>query len=295
MTPVSPTPDERIVIRPEERRDAVLEVIGLARERLILSLFRCDEEAVVDALADAVRRHVQVRALVTRRAKASKKHLKQLRASLERLGAEVHRYADPVIKYHAKYIVADNGPALVTSLNFTRKCFEATCDFLLVTYDSELVAGLTRLFDADWQAPASALPALPGDRLIVGPERARQRFAALLQQARHKIHMIDSKLSDPAMIALLKAREAAGVAVELRGESALAPLVPHGKLLIVDDATAVIGSISLSTLALEFRRELAVVVRGGRALQQLKDFWSWLSEVRADSAVARLSSEEPVP
>ena len=286
--------EERIVLAPEDRRDAVLEVIRSARQRLILSLFRCDDEAVVDALAEAVRRGVRVRALLTRRAKASKKHLKQLRKLLKHVGAEVQRYADSVIKYHAKYIVADDGPALVASLNFTRKCFEDTCDFVLVTHDADLVGGLMQLFDADWCAPASGLPDLRSDRLIVGPEQARPRFRSLLQQAHRSIRLIDSKLSDAAMLELLKAKQTAGVAVEIRTWDALGSLVPHGKLLIVDDATAVIGSISLSTLALEFRRELAVVIRDGNGLQQLREFWNSLPALRAGSAVVQVSPEEPV-
>jgi phosphatidylserine/phosphatidylglycerophosphate/cardiolipin synthase-like enzyme len=288
-------PEERVVLAPEERRDAVLDVIRSARQQLILSLFRCDDEAVLEALAEAVRRGVRVRTLLTRRAKGSKKHLKQLRKLLKHLGAEVQRYADSVVKYHAKYIVADDGPALVASLNFTRKCFEDTCDFVLVTHDANLVGGLIQLFEADWCAPASGLPDLQGDRLIVGPEQARPRYTALLQQARHSIRLIDSKVSDAAMPELLKAKEDSGVAVEIRGWGALGLLVPHGKLLIVDDSTAVIGSISLSTLALEFRREVAVVMRNGNGLQQLKEFWNSLPPLQAGSVVEQVAPEEPVP
>jgi phosphatidylserine/phosphatidylglycerophosphate/cardiolipin synthase-like enzyme len=286
-------PEERVILAPEERRDAVLNVIRSARERLWLSLFRCSDQAILGALAKAVQGHVRVRVLLTQRAKASKKHLERLHACLQHIGAEVSRYADPVVKYHAKYIVADDGPALVSSLNFTRKCFQTTCDFILVTHAPELAAGLTQLFEADSTTPPAGLPDLPGGRLIVGPERARQRFAGLLQEARHSIRLIDSKLSDPGILTLLKAKAAAGVAVEVRGRSALGPLVPHGKLLIIDDATAVIGSISLATLALEFRRELAVVVHDKNALRQLNDFWGSLPPWRAGRAGARPSTRVP--
>ena len=43
-----------MAIAPVERRDAVLRAIAGARRRLVLSLFRCDDDGVIDALATAV-------------------------------------------------------------------------------------------------------------------------------------------------------------------------------------------------------------------------------------------------
>jgi len=217
-----------------------------------------------------------VRALVTGRAKGSKAQLKQLRTMLTAQGVDVRRYADTVVRYHAKYVVADNGPAIVASLNFTRKCFGPTCDFMLVSIDPGLVAALQGVFDADWQSPGQRAPGGQADRLIVGPEHARARFASLIGEAAHRIRLIDPKISDPAMLLLLKNREAQGIRVDIRGRSGLGPLTAHGKLLMIDDAAAAIGSISLSTLALEFRRELAVVIRDPASLDALNRFWDSL-------------------
>jgi cardiolipin synthase A/B len=292
MTSGSAGPVERIIIAPGERRPAVVHVINSARTRLSLSLFRCDDEAVLDALAAAVRRGVRVRALVTSRAKGSKQQLKQLYRTLKTAGADVRRYQDSVVRYHAKYIVADDGPAFIASLNFTRKCFQATCDFVVVSNDSELVHGLTRLFDADWDGTRYHVSDAP-HRLIVGPEQARRRFATLIEEATHSIRIIDPKISDPAMMMLLRARAAAGLKVDIRGAEALGPLVPHGKLIMIDDATAVIGSISLSTLALEFRRELAVVIRDRASLIALEQFWTSLPGVPTGGASAVFSGEPP--
>src|SRR5262245_59504047 len=113
---------DRLILAPDARRDAVLQLIRSARRTLILSMFRCDDFAIVDELASAVERGVHVRILITQRARGWKEKLKELTALLRSLGAEVLPYEDPVVKYHAKYIVADEGLALVTSLNFTRKC-----------------------------------------------------------------------------------------------------------------------------------------------------------------------------
>jgi cardiolipin synthase len=267
---------ERVIVAPEERRPAILQVIESARERLAVSLFRCDDGHVLDAMGAAVRRGVRVRALLTGRAKGSKTQLKQLHTILQGHGVDVRRYSDPVVKYHAKYVVADHGPAVVASLNFTDKCFRTTCDFLLVSTDAELVTGLLRLFDADWDGTAYPSSDLAAGRLIVGPEYARRRFAALLDQATRTIRLIDPKISDPGMLLLLKAKETQGTRVEIRGRLGLGSLAPHGKLLIIDDDAAVIGSISLSILALEFRRELAVLIRDRHSLDALNQFWNSL-------------------
>ena len=276
MTTDNGDPRDRIIVEPGERRPAVIAVIDSARERLDLSVFRCDEDAVLDALERAVRRGVRVRALVTGRAKGSKAQLKRLRKMLEAIGVDVRRYGDTIVRYHAKYIVADSGPAVVASLNFTRKCFESTCDFMLVSSDQRLVAALQLLFDADWDGVPYQPVEARADRLIVGPEQARAGFVALVDRATRRIRLIDPKISDPAMLLLLKKREAEGIQVDIRGRSGLGSLLAHGKLLMIDDEAAAIGSISLSTLALEFRRELAVVIHDRSSLDTLNRFWDSL-------------------
>ena len=114
---------EKLVLDPVERKAALLGVIGAARRRLILSLFRCDDFSILDALAAALERGCEVEAILTKRAKGGKKRLKKLWGALEEMGAVVTRYGDPVVKYHAKYLVADETTAVVTTLNPTRKCF----------------------------------------------------------------------------------------------------------------------------------------------------------------------------
>ena len=270
-TTAQPSSD-RFVFAPDERLPAVLGVIGSARKRLLLSLFRCDDFEILDALAAALQRGVSVEVLVTPRAKGWTKRLRELWAVLEGMGAKLHRFADPVVKYHAKYLVADNGPAVVASLNLTQKCLTGTIDFVLVTRDRAVVSGLIALFDADHSKPGGPLPRGLGRRLIVGPEHAREQLTALIEGAKHTITLVDPKVTDPAMLALLKAKKADGVAVRILGRGPIGGLDAHGKLLIVDNSTAVIGSVSLSALSLEFRREVAIRIDDPRAVRKLSAF-----------------------
>src|SRR5205085_3647934 len=132
---------DRVVTAVDDRRTTILETIRGTRRRLSLSLFRCDDDEIFAEIARAVSRGVEVEVLTTTRAKGGRKRLKKLGAALGATGATVHAYADPVVKYHAKYLVADDGPALVATLNFTRKCFTRTWDALVVTHDPEVVSG----------------------------------------------------------------------------------------------------------------------------------------------------------
>ena len=281
---------ERLVLDPAERKTALLGVIGAARRRLILSLFRCDDFSVLDALAAALERGCEVEAVLTKRAKGGKKRLKKLWGALEEMGAVVTRYADPVVKYHAKYLVADESTAIITTLNPTRKCFTRTWDAVLITQDPSVVKGLLTLFKAD-----SAGVPLPsrrplGRRLIVGPERSRAEIRALICSAKHSIRIIDHKLSDPDLVALLRERRGEGITVSVLGKQPMRGVVPHGKMMIIDETRAVLGSTALSTLSLDFRREVSVVVHEPALVKQLNMSYQQLA-AKAGAAATHLPGD----
>ena len=257
MTAGRAAPPDRLVTSVDDRRQALLDVIRQARRRITLSLFRCNDDAVFEELTAAAARGVAVEVLVTSRAKGGKQKMAKLWRALEQTGATLHAYTDPVVKYHAKYLVADEGPAIVASLNLTKKCFKKTCDGLLVTYDPAVVADLRRLWTAD--CGRQPMPADLTDRLIIGPERARRQFTALIEGARTSLRLIDAKLSDPDLVALLNAKRAGGTAVEVFAAKQLGDLKSHGKIMLIDDRTIVLGSLALAALSLDFRREVAIV------------------------------------
>jgi cardiolipin synthase len=258
MTGGRTRPPDRLVTAVDERRAALLDVIRGARRRITLSLFRCNDDAVFEELTKAVARGVAVEVLVTSRAKGGKKKMAKLWSRLEETGAALHSYTDPVVKYHAKYLVADEGPAIVASLNFTKKCFKKTCDALVITHDPAVVADLRRLWIAD--CARDPMPADVAERLIIGPERARRQFTALINGAQTSIRLIDAKVSDPDLVTLLNEKRAAGMTVDVYAAKQIGELKSHGKIMLIDDRTVVVGSMALAALSLDFRREVAIVV-----------------------------------
>jgi len=273
-------PPDRLVVAVDERRPAVLEVIRRARRRLTLSLFRCNDAAVFAELKAAADRGVAVEVLVTSRARGGKKKMAKLWRALEQTRATLYAYTDPVVKYHPKYLIADDGPAIVASLNFTKKCFKRTLDALVVTHDPAVIVDLRRLWTVD--RGREAMPADLADRLIVGPERARRQFTALIEAARTSIRLIDAKLSDPDLVSLLNAKRAAGLTVETFTGKRLGDLKSHGKIMLLDDETVVVGSLALAALSLDFRREVAIVVTAAPAVAAAIELFRSVQEATAD-------------
>jgi phosphatidylserine/phosphatidylglycerophosphate/cardiolipin synthase-like enzyme len=280
---------DRVVIAPEERREAVLQVLRQARRRIGLSLFRANDKQIFAELGHAVERGVQVEVLVTSRAKGGKKKREKLWRALEGTGAAIYPYNDAVVKYHAKYLVADDGPALVSSLNFTRKCFNKTCDAIVVTSDPEVVGGLRRLMAADREG--EPIPDDLSNRIIIGPERARRQLTALIERAQSSIRLIDAKLSDPGLLSLLNARRDKGVAVQVYDAKRYADLVSHGKIMLIDGTRAVVGSLALAALSLDFRREVALVVDEPSAIAEIQELFRFVAAAAAKDSDVEANAE----
>jgi cardiolipin synthase len=279
---------DRIVSAVEDRRSAIAEVIRSAQKSISLSLFRCNDDEIFDELAGAAKRGVRVEALVTSRAKGGKKKLRKLWTRLEQTGARLHAYADPVVKYHAKYIIADEQRAAIASFNFTRKCFERTCDVLVISSDPAVVAGLCELMKADCEQRPVNGTITP--RLVIGPDTARRQYTRLITDAQSSIRLIDAKLSDPEMLALLKARRAAGLTVQVFGAKRLGALKSHGKILLIDDRLAVVGGLALAALSLDFRREVAIVVDEPAPVADIVELFRGIETLPSDDTASQLDA-----
>lgn len=259
---------DRLVVTPEARRATVLAFIRGAERTLCFTIFRCDDADVARALAEASARGVEVRVIVSRRAKGAKWQLAALTRFLVRHGVKVVRYKGPFTHYHAKYAVADDARALVGTLNYTAECFSTTTDFLVETAHREVVTTLAALFDHDARTPWRLFRA-DARRLIIGPDQSRQRWSALLGSARAHVRIVDRKLSDPDIEALIDAQIERGVVVVRSEPRSADGRRLHGKALVVDGRIGVVGSQALSRKSLDLRREVSLVLEDPAVVRDL--------------------------
>ena len=89
------------------------------------------------------------------------------------------------------------------------------------------------------------------------------------------------------MLALLRERRESGIEVTVLSRQAVGGYKPHGKLMIIDDSRAVLGSMALSALSLDFRREVSIVIDDGPLVSELGTY--------LDELIARVGDVGALP
>jgi phosphatidylserine/phosphatidylglycerophosphate/cardiolipin synthase-like enzyme len=74
-------------------------------------------------------------------------------------------------------------------------------------------------------------------------------------------------------VSLLNAKRAGGMTVEVFSGRYLGDVKSHGKIMLVDDKTVMVGSLALAALSLDFRREVAIVVTEPAAVASAVDLF----------------------
>jgi cardiolipin synthase A/B len=273
----------KLIIQPEAGVVPVVQAIKTAKKTIDIFIFRFDRDEVEKALAAAVQRGVQVRALIAHTNRGGEARLRKLEQRLLAAGVLVSRSADDLLRYHAKFMVADSVLYLF-GFNFTKLDIDRSRSFAISTRDAKTVAEALKLFESDVTRQAYS----PGkSHLVVSPENARAMLTAFISGAKRELAIYDAKVQDPSIIKLLKERAAKGVKVRIIGnmkgkdpgiEERRPSMRLHVRAIVRDGTQAFVGSQSLRKDELENRREVGLIVNNpgvaAKIMQVFETDWS---------------------
>jgi cardiolipin synthase len=292
----------KLLVQPEDGTTPLVTAVRRARKSVDIMVFRFDRADLRRALADAVTRGVAVRTLIAHTNSEGSRNLRKLELDLLGAGVTVSRTDDDLIRYHAKFVVIDRQRAFILGFNYTSLDILRSRSFGVEVRNRHIVQELLTLFEAD----ASRQPYTPGvPDLLVSPLNARDRLAAFIRSARHRLLIYDPKLSDRRMIALLLDRVRVGVDVRVLGHIAKAgakiisaPLSGrrlHVRAMIADGRRAFVGSQSLKGLELDKRREVGLVFRESKVVRQLEAVFAedWARSSKA-ADIESVAPDQPV-
>lgn len=283
----------KLIVQPEAGVVPIVQAIKAARKTIDVFIFRIDRVEVEKALAAAVQRGVQVRALIAHTNRGGESRLRKLEQRLLAAGVLVSRTADDLIRYHAKFMVADSTLYLF-GFNFTKLDIDKSRSFAISTRHAKTVVEAGKLFEADVTRQAYS----PGkSHLVVSPENARAMLSAFIAGAKQDLAIYDSKVHDPSIIKLLKERAAKGVTVRVLGdmkgkdpgiEERTLPFRLHVRAIVRDGTKAFVGSQSLRKDELENRREVGLIVNNPAVARQLMQVFEsdWADSSKGAKATA---------
>jgi cardiolipin synthase len=295
----------KLIIQPEAGIVPVVQAIRRARRTIDVCIFRFDRPELEKAFGAAVARGVRVRALIAHTNRGGENRLRKLEQRLLAHGVTVARTGDDLLRYHAKFMVADD-VLHVFGFNFTKLDIDKSRSFGISTRDKRTVQDALKLFNADMTRqeyhPSRS-------NLVVSPETSRQQLTDFIKGARKELAIYD-KVQDPALIKLLKDRAAKGVRVRIIGDLKgpdgevvvrASKTRVHVRAIIRDGTRAFVGSQSLRKVELESRREVGLLVNNPtvtRSLMQVFEAdWSEANpkakEIAKDEAKAKDSSPAP--
>ena len=281
---------------PDDGDTAVVALIDAARQRLLLKQFKLQSEAVEQALWRAHQRGVAVRVMLNPHTSGGDRWNDEAYALLEGWGIAVAWTSEAFPVTHEKSMVVDGEAVLIATFNLADKYFTQTRDYGVVSHDPAVVAEVVAGFEADWQRR----PFEP--RLDVGlvwsSIHSRGQMARVIDRATTTLWIQHPKFVDAVILERIIAARERGVKVRVLcgGKHGISDwdifdtfsslrlmecfgvrirrqkhLKLHAKLILIDGAAALIGSMNIDRSAFDVRRELGIEVDAPEVIERLRD------------------------
>lgn len=291
---------DQIIVEPDAGRAPVLAFINQTQHHLNLVMYDFTDKTILNALLQKQRQGKNIRVILEKTPYKNEGLNLNTIATLnnEKLnwkpGASDFQYT------HQKTMVSDDTRAMIMTFNFTLSSFKNQRNFAILIDDPTLIQDINHVFDADWQAKTFVSK---NQRLLFSPHTSRRGYQNAIALARHSIHFYAQTVADPGIIQSLLDRANHGVTikiitsklpkksdmtalehagVELRLSK---KLYIHAKAMLIDEKTAIIGSVNFTPTSLDRNRELAILSTDPSVTGLLKttftNDWNTLSQTNA--------------
>jgi cardiolipin synthase A/B len=284
-----------LIVLPDDSAEPILAAIDAAARTLRVKMFVFSDPSLLKAVVAAKRRGVTVRVMLNPARRHGEHDNDATRTALERADVEV-KDANPAFALtHEKSMVIDDETAFVKSLNWATKNLTETRDYAVVTQHAHDVAEILECFEADWHRHRFEPRAK--SHLVWCPGPGRERLCHVIDEARHRLFIQNERFQDATIIERLVRAALRGVKVHVMARPPhtlkkeklvegvgglrimddvgikirkLKHLKLHAKMMLADEAIAIVGSINFAAGSLDGRRELAIEVRDDEVVERLQ-------------------------
>jgi phosphatidylserine/phosphatidylglycerophosphate/cardiolipin synthase-like enzyme len=296
MLPLAP----RLIVEPDEGVNPILGFINSAESSLLIKQFTFTEVNLIAAVIEKKKAGVDVQVMLNAQRSGGDRANDETFEQFRNAGVAV-QWANPKFYVtHEKSIVVDEKAALVATFNLTEKYLSLTRDYGVITYHPHQVRQIVEVFKADWNHLDWDCSAWEG--LLWSNSNSRYHMAQFIDQAEHRLDVQHPKFVDAVILERLAAASDRGVKVRVLcgGKHGISEwdildtfaslrtlrrfgakvhkqknLRVHAKLIIVDEAKALVGSMNIDRSAFDLRRELGIMTDDPALVDRLKQTFEY--------------------
>jgi phosphatidylserine/phosphatidylglycerophosphate/cardiolipin synthase-like enzyme len=285
-----------LIVLPDDTAKPILNAINSAQKSIWVKMFVFSDPALLQAVAAAKKRGVDVRIMLNPSRRSGKAENQQSRKFLKSHHIEVIDSNPCFGLTHEKSMVVDAKTAFVKSLNWETKNLTETRDYAIVTTHKHEVREIMECFEADWKR--KKFESGEDAHLIWCTGNGRDRIAEFIDDARHSIFLQNERYQDAVIIERLVRAKERGVKIHVMARpphklkkeklveavgglrimedvgikiNKLKHLKLHAKMLLADHRHAIVGSINLAPGSFDSRRELAIQVKDKHVVDRLQE------------------------
>jgi len=285
-----------LIVLPDESAEPILAAIADAKKSLRIKMFVFSDPGLLEAVIAAHRRGVKVFVMLNAARRDGEDDNQAVRDALTKAGVDVNDSNPDFGITHEKSMIVDDATAFVKSLNWATENLTETRDYAVVTAHAHEVAEVVACFEADWHREQFKPGA--GPHLIWCPTNGRERIAHFIDQAQETLFVQNERYQDAVIIERLVRAHERGVKIHVMARPPhtlkkakliegvggmrimddigikihkLKHLKLHGKMLLADNARAIVGSINLAPGSFDDRRELAIEIDDRPVIDRLHE------------------------
>ncbi len=300
-------PVPHLIVQPDDGVLPVRTLIEAAKRSLLIKQFTFTEPSLIEAVIARKQAGVAVRVMLNPKRSGGDRANDDTFEKLKAGGVEI-QWANPKFYVtHEKSIVVDGQAALIATFNLCEKYFTLTRDYGILTQDPARVAQVIEGFQADWEHRDWSPD--PATGLLWSNSNSRIQMSKFIDAAEKHLDVQHPKFVDAVILDRLVEASERGVHVRvlcggkhgisdwdvLDTFSSLRVLQRfgvkvhkqknyrlHAKLILVDKAHALVGSMNIDRSAFDLRRELGATIADPSIVTRLIDVFEsdWDSSAR---------------
>jgi cardiolipin synthase A/B len=288
-----------LIVEPDDGVTPVRQFIDTARHTLLIKQFTFTEPSLIDAVIGRKNQGVATRVMLNAKRSGGDRANDTTFETFTKAGVDI-RWANPKFYVtHEKSIVVDGSAALIATFNLVEKYFTLTRDYGVLVFDPDKIKEITEGFEADWAQSDWAPSDVSG--LLWSNHNSRALMSGFIDRAEKTLDVQHPKFVDTTILDRLVAAAERGVHVRVLsgGRHGISEwdildtfsslrllhrfgvkvhkqknLRLHGKLLIADRKTALVGSMNIDRSAFDLRRELGTIIEDAKIVARLEQVFA---------------------